>query len=137
MPSTYAVKSTQCSIVAALLLAVSSPLAAQSDAATYPAKTIRIVVPYAPGAGTDLHARAIARKLTESLGQSVIDDNRAGANGTIAMDLVARSAPDGYTLVYALPAQYAVNPALSPKLAFDPIRDFEPVMLVARAPLAV
>src|SRR5690606_17199579 len=116
----------------------SQNVAAQSGPqSTYPTKTVRIVVPYAPGAGTDLHARAIAKRLTESLGQTVIVDNRAGANGRIAMDHVARSAPDGYTLVYALPAQYAVNPALYPKLSYDPLRDFEPVTLVARTPLVL
>ena len=120
------------------LLASSSRLAAQgAPAQPYPARPVRIVVPYAPGAGTDLHARAMAQKLTDNFGQTVIVDNRAGANGVIAMELVARSAPDGYTLVYALPAQYAVNPALYPKLSYDPIRDFDPVMLVARAPLVL
>ncbi len=117
----------------ALLTMPCAHVAAQA----YPSKTIRLVVPYPPGAGTDLHARALAQKLTENLGQSVIVDNRGGANGVLAMEFVAKSAPDGYTLVYALPAQYAVNPALYPKLPYDPIRDFEPVMLVARTPLVL
>jgi tripartite-type tricarboxylate transporter receptor subunit TctC len=104
---------------------------------TYPAKSIRLVVPYPPGAGTDLHARALALKLTENLGQTVIVDNRGGGNGVLAMEYVAKSAPDGYTLVYALPAQYSVNPALYPKLAYDPIRDFEAIMLVVKAPLVL
>jgi tripartite-type tricarboxylate transporter receptor subunit TctC len=108
-----------------------------AHAQTYPAKPIRIVLPYAPGASSDLHARIIAKRLTERIGQQVVVDNRAGANGVIAMELVARSAPDGYTLIYALPAQYAVNPALYPKLGYDPLRDFEPVILVARAPLVL
>ncbi len=103
----------------------------------YPAKSIRLVVPYPSGAGTDLQARALAQKLTENLGQTVIVDNRGGANGALAMEYVAKSAPDGYTLVYALPAQFSVNPALYPKLAYDPIRDFEPIMLVLRAPLVL
>ena len=79
----------------------------------------------------------LAQKLTENLGQTVIVDNRGGANGVLAMEFAAKSAPDGYTLVYALPAQFAVNPALYPKLPYDPIRDFEPVMLVVRAPLVL
>lgn len=110
---------------------------AQAVAQPYPAKSIRLVVPYPPGAGTDLHARALAQKLTESLGQVVIVDNRGGANGVLAMEYVAKSAPDGYTLVYALPAQFAVNPALYPQLSYDSIRDFEPVMLVVRTPLVL
>ena len=120
-----------------LTVAVSSSHGQTAPASAYPSKPIRLLVPYAPGAGTDLHARAIAQKLTERLGQTVLVDNRAGANGSIAMEAVARSAPDGYTLVYALPAQYAVNPALYPKLPYDPLRDFDPIMLVARAPLAL
>ncbi len=103
----------------------------------FPAKSIRVVVPYPPGAGTDLHARALAQRLTENLGQTVIVDNRGGANGVLAMEFVAKSAPDGYTLVYALPAQFSVNPALYPKLSYDPIRDFDPIMLVLRAPLVL
>lgn len=96
-----------------------------------------MVVPYPAGAGADLHARVLAQKMTENLGQAVIVDNRGGANGIPAMELVAKSAPDGYTLVYALPAQYAVNPNLYPKLSYDPVRDFDPVMLVVRTPLVL
>lgn len=120
----------------AWLLTLMSPLAMGQPAATqYPAKAVRLVVPYPPGAGADLHARAIAQKLAESTGHAVIVDNRGGANGVLAMEFVAKSPPDGYTLVYGLPAQFSVNPSLYPKLAYDPIRDFEPVMLVVRTPL--
>ena len=84
-----------------------------------------------------MHARALAQKLTENLGQNVVVDNRGGANGVLAMEYVAKSPPDGYTLVYALPAQYSVNPALYPKLPYDPIRDFEPIMLVVKTPLVL
>ena len=117
--------------VQVILFGVSTHVPAQP----YPIKPVRIVVPYAPGAGADLHARMVAQKLTENLGQPVLVDNRSGANGVLAMEFAARSAPDGYTLVYALPAQYSVNPSLYPKLTYDPIRDFEPVMLMVRTPL--
>lgn len=124
------------------VLAASVSTAAAQPASTgsgqaWPAKSMRLVVPYPPGAGSDLHARALAQKLSESFGHTVIVDNRGGANGVLAMEYVAKSAPDGYTLVYALPAQLAVNPALYPRLAYDPIRDFEPVTLVARTPLVL
>lgn len=124
--------------IALALVAASAPLAAQTGTAPpYPSRVIRMVVPYPPGAGTDLHARALAKKMTEALGQSVIVDNRSGANGIPAMELVAKSAPDGYTIIYALPAQYAVNPALYPRLPYDPVRDFDPIMLVVRTPLVL
>jgi tripartite-type tricarboxylate transporter receptor subunit TctC len=120
-----------------LILAAALLCAGAAAAQPYPSKVIRMVVPYPPGAGTDLHARALAQKMTEALGQQVIVDNRSGANGIPAMELVARSQPDGYTIVYALPAQYAVNPALHPRLPYDPVRDFDPIMLVVRAPLVL
>jgi tripartite-type tricarboxylate transporter receptor subunit TctC len=123
-------------LTSALALAAASAIAAAQTAA-YPVKPVRIVVPYAPGAGTDLHARALAERMSGSLGQQVIVENRAGANGIPAMEHVARSAPDGYTIVYALPAQYSVNPALHPKLPYDPVRDFEPIALVVRTPLVL
>ena len=123
---------------ATALWAISPHVVAQTvSAPAYPVKSIRLVVPYPAGAGTDLHARALAQKMTENLGQIVIVDNRGGANGTLAMEFVAKSAADGYTLVYALPAQFAVNPALYPKLSYDPIRDFDPIMLVVRTPLVL
>lgn len=122
----------------AMLAGVSPTVAAQAGLApAYPAKVIRLVVPYPPGAGADLHARTLAQKLTENLGQTVIVDNRGGANGVLAMELVAKSAPDGYTLVYALPAQFAVNPALYPRLPYDTVRDFDPITLAVRTPLVL
>jgi len=125
-------------VFAALIAAASPPVAAQAGAPpAYPSKVIRVVVPYPPGAGTDLHARALAQKMTENIGQTVIVDNRSGANGISAMELVAKSPPDGYTIVYALPAQYAVNPALYPTLPYDTVRDFDPIMLVVRTPLVL
>lgn len=125
-------------IIAAALAAASAPSSAQTGApGAFPVRPIRMVVPYPPGAGTDLHARALAQKMSETLGQQVVVENRSGANGIPAMELVARSAPDGYTIVYALPAQYAVNPALYPRLSYHPVRDFDPIVLVVRTPLVL
>ncbi|MDB5812187.1 MAG: hypothetical protein JWN94_4309 [Betaproteobacteria bacterium] len=109
-------------------------LSLQSFAQNYPNKPIRLVLPYPPGGGTDVIARPLAQKLTEQLGQQVIVDNRGGANGNIGMEFVAKSPPDGYTLLFALTAQYAVNPTLYPKLPYDPVRDYAPISLLANAP---
>lgn len=103
-------------------------------AQAYPARPIRLVVPYTPGGGTDIVARALAQKLSENIGQNVVVENRPGANGNIGMESVAKSAPDGYTIVYALFAQYAVNPHLYPKLPYDPVKDLAPVALMVRSP---
>ena len=103
-------------------------------AQSYPSKPVRFVVPYTPGGGTDLMARALAQRLTENIGQSFIVENRAGAGGNLGMEFVARAAPDGYTIALALTAQYVVNPALYPKLPYDPVKDYAPIMLVARNP---
>jgi tripartite-type tricarboxylate transporter receptor subunit TctC len=99
-------------------------------AQTYPAKPVRIIVPYPPGGGTDTIARPLAQKLTESFGQQVIIDNRGGAGGNVGMELAARAAPDGYTLVIGLTAQLAVNPALYRKIPYDPVKDYEPITLI-------
>ena len=123
-------KSTVCLTAVAVLAGASVVANAQG----YPDKSIRLVVPYSPGGGTDLIARALAQKLTETFGQQVIVENRAGANGNIGMELVAKSAPDGYTLILGLTAQFAVNPGLYKKLSYDPVRDFAPVALLARNP---
>jgi hypothetical protein len=114
----------------AVLIAICGSAAAQS----FPARPIRLVVPYPPGGGTDIVARALAQKVSENIGQNMIVENRPGANGNIGMEAVAKSAPDGYTLVYALFAQYAVNPHLYPKLPFDTLKDFAPVALMVRSP---
>jgi tripartite-type tricarboxylate transporter receptor subunit TctC len=100
-------------------------------AQTFPGKSIRLILPYPPGGGSDTIARPFARKLSENIGQQVIVDNRGGAGGNIGMETAARAAPDGYTIVMGLTAQLAVNPGLYPKLPYDPIRDFEPIMLLA------
>ena len=98
-----------------------------------PVKPIRLVVGQAPGGAADIVARAIAQKLTESLGQSVIVDNRAGAAGSIAAAQVVKSAPDGYTALF-VSSSYAINPGLYTDLPFDPLRDLAPVSLIAEAP---
>jgi len=112
--------------VSALTLPV-APLAAQA----YPNKPVRWILPYPPGGGSDTIARPVARKLSENIGQQVIIDNRGGAGGNIGMETAARAAPDGYTIVMGLTAQLAVNPALYQKIPYDPIRDFEPITLLA------
>ena len=103
-------------------------------AENYPSKSIKIVVPY-PAAGTpDILAREIAAKLTTAFGQQVIVDNRPGAGGNIGSDLVAKAAPDGYTIVMGTVATHSINQTLYKKLPFDPINDFAPIILVATTP---
>ncbi len=108
--------------------------AERAPAQSYPSKTIRIIVPYPPGGGTDLAARLIAQKLTESLGRSVIVENRAGANGNIGTDAMAKAAPDGYTLGMATPGPVTAGKTLYPNLPYDPERDLAPVILVNASP---
>jgi tripartite-type tricarboxylate transporter receptor subunit TctC len=100
----------------------------------FPSKPIRLVVPYAPGGGADLVARALARSMAQTLGQPIVVDNRAGANGNIGLDVVAKSAADGYTLLMGTAATQSINPALYPRLPFDVTRDFTPLGLVATGP---
>jgi tripartite-type tricarboxylate transporter receptor subunit TctC len=99
----------------------------------YPAKAIRLIVTYPPGGGADTMARLLSPKLGEALGQPVVVENRAGASGTIAADLVAKSSPDGYTLMLDA-ANFAVNPSLYPKLPYDPAKAFAPVTLLVLFP---
>ncbi|WP_341850483.1 4-oxalomesaconate tautomerase [Roseateles violae] len=116
----------------AAAVAASAPALAQAQT-TYPTKTITIVVPTAAGGGNDAMARTIAQKLGPMLGQTIIIDNRAGANGSIASEFVARAAPDGHTLMLGYIATHSMNPALQ-KLRYDPVKDFEPVGLVGYSP---
>jgi len=104
-----------------------------AHAQQYPAKPIRLVVGYSPGGGSDLLARLLARKLTESWGQSVVVENRVGAGGIVASEVVARSPGDGYTLLI-IPSTHAINPGLFRKLPYDSIRDFTMVGLIATSP---
>ncbi len=96
-------------------------------------KPIRIVVPSSPGGGLDFTARAVGQKLTAAWGQTVVVDNRPGAGGTIGPDLVAKSAPDGYTLLI-ISASFAVNPSVYPKLPYDSVKDFAPVVQATAQP---
>jgi tripartite-type tricarboxylate transporter receptor subunit TctC len=109
-------------------------LAATAFAQTWPAKPVRIVVPFAPGGTADTLGRMVAKGLGDSLGQSFVIENRAGAGGMIGSELVARSAPDGYTLVISGVASHAVAPALSSKVPYDPIRDFTHIALLGGPP---
>lgn len=103
----------------------------------FPVRPVRIVVAFAPGGATDLIARMLAVKLSESWRQPVIVDNRAGASGMTGTEFVARSVPDGHTLVLATQTTHATNPALYPKLAYDSVKDFAPVTLVGSTPLCL
>ncbi len=103
---------------------------------TYPSKPITIVVPTSPGGANDAMARIIAQGLSQKLGQSVIVENRAGANGAIASEFVARAPADGYVLMFGYIATHAINPALQ-KLRYDPIKSFEAISLVATSPTLV
>ena len=117
-----------------MFMALLAGASAFASAQPYPARPIRMVVPYPAGGGADLLARPLAQSLTEILGQQVVVENRGGAGGNLGMEFVAKSPPDGYTLVLALTAQYAVNPTLYPKLPYDPVKDYAPVALLVRNP---
>ncbi|AOB40876.1 tripartite tricarboxylate transporter substrate binding protein [Bordetella parapertussis] len=113
-------------------LSWTAPAVAQGDA--FPAKPLRFVVPYPPGGPLDSMARLLAEKVRESLGQPIIVENRSGAGGNIGADLVAKAAPDGYTLVMGAVATHAINPWLFANLPYDPVKDFAPVTIVASVP---
>jgi len=120
---------------AACALAVAGMLS--SPVLAYPTKPIRFVVTFAPGGGTDIVARAMGQKFTESLGQQVIVENRAGANGNIGTDYVAKSPPDGYTLLMTTNAPIVINPHLYKKLPFNPLTDLAPISEVASLPFVL
>ena len=107
---------------------------AQSD---YPNRPVRWIVPFAPSGPTDLMSRAVAEKLSQRLGQQFVVDNRAGAGGNIGAELVAKSVPDGYTLMIGHVGTHAINAALYPRIGFDPVKDFTPITLIATFPLAL
>jgi tripartite-type tricarboxylate transporter receptor subunit TctC len=118
-------------LAALLLLCLPLGLAAQGS---YPNRSIRMVVPYPPGGPTDVLGRIVAQQLSERLGQQVVVENKPGASGMIGSELVAKAAPDGYTLL-ANASIHVINPSLYPKMNFDALRDFTPVSLIAQVPL--
>lgn len=108
-----------------------------AGAQNYPTKPVRIVVPFPAGGGVDLTARTVGQKLTDYLGQQVVIDNRAGAAGTIGAEHVAKSAPDGYTLLVAGPGSVAVAPLLFPKLGYNPLKDLAPITMLVTMPYII
>src|SRR3954464_14612978 len=111
-------------------------LAASLHAQQFPAKPVRMIVPFAPGGNTDIIARVFTPKWSELLGQQVIVDNRGGAGGTIGSEAVARAAPDGYTLLM-VSAAHTINPAMIRKIPYDSVRDFTPLGVIADVPTAL
>ena len=104
------------------------------EGADYPARPVRLIVPYPPGGSTDFIARPVSERLSERLGQPFVMDNRGGAATVIGAEIAARAPADGYTLLVATVTTLAVNPALKPKLTYDPVRDFAPVSMLASQP---
>ena len=121
---------TVCVLAGLAAFGAATAIAAES----YPAKPIRLVLPYPPGGGSDTIVRPLVQRLSGELGQQVVVDNRGGAGGAIGMEAVARAVPDGYTIVLALTAQLAVNVSLYKKLPYDPVRDYAPITLLATGP---
>src|SRR5512134_1496381 len=119
-------------VAAAVLLAVPGLAAAQA----YPSKPLRIIIPFPPGAATDITGRYIGQKLGEALGQQAIADNRPGANGTIGLELAAKAPPDGHTLVIGQTGNLAISPGIT-KVNYDPGRDFAPISLLIASPHAL
>ena len=111
------------------ILAIALPAQAQ-----YPNKPIRIVVPFAAGGTSDILARAIGPRITEAWNQPVVVENRTGANGNVGADFVAKSAPDGYTMLLSDVGALAINPSVYPDMPFDPARDFSPIVMVSYSP---
>jgi tripartite-type tricarboxylate transporter receptor subunit TctC len=121
-------------LTAAALAAASLALGLGAQAQPFPTKPIRMVIPYTPGGPTDLVGRALAQRLQAAFGQQVVVDNRAGGGGVIAVEIVAKAAPDGYTLLLGTPGQLVLLPLLETKLPFDAQRDFIPVTKVVDSP---
>ncbi len=117
---------------AAVLLGVTTAIDAAET--PYPVRPVRFIVPFAPGGSTDTLARTLAQRLSDALGQQVVVDNRAGGNGNIGTEIVARALPDGHTIVLGYIANLGIGPSLYAKLPFDPVKDFAPVTLLAVAP---
>ncbi|NUZ04424.1 Bug family tripartite tricarboxylate transporter substrate binding protein [Piscinibacter koreensis] len=121
-------------LIACAAAAAASPASLLAQPAAWPTKPVRIVVPFAPGGTTDILARALAPELGKAFGQTFIIENKPGAGGNVGADQVAKSAPDGYTLLMGTVGTHAINAALYPKMPFDHVKDFVPITLVAGVP---
>jgi tripartite-type tricarboxylate transporter receptor subunit TctC len=119
------------------MAATTVALHALAASAPYPAKPIRLIVPFAPGGPMDIMSRALGERLTASLHQQIVVDNRGGAGGSIGTEIVAHSAPDGYTLLTGHIGTHAINVSLYPRLGYDPVKDFAPISMIATLPLAL
>jgi tripartite-type tricarboxylate transporter receptor subunit TctC len=107
---------------------------ASAQAQTYPAKPIRLVIPFPPAGATDITGRQLAQKLGDALGQAIVVDNKPGAGGSIGSDIVAKAPPDGYTILIATSSTHSVGPALNPKLPYDTNKDFAPIIQLTDSP---
>ena len=105
-----------------------------ASAQTYPARAVRMIVPFPPGGPNDILSRVVSQKMSESMGQQVVVDNRGGAGGIIGTEAAAKAAPDGYTLLLSGTAALSINPSLHARLPYDPVKDFTPISLLATAP---
>lgn len=131
------IRGSQAAVAALVgIAAAAGPFAADAQAQAWPTRPVRMVVPFAPGGNTDILARVIAPRVAEALGQPVVIENRGGAGGAIGTELVARAAPDGYTIAM-VSAAHVINPAMVKRLPYDSVRDFQPVTLVADVPTAL
>jgi tripartite-type tricarboxylate transporter receptor subunit TctC len=124
-------------VVSLLLAALAAAVGAPAGAQDYPARTVTLVVPYPPGGGVDVLARVVAERLSSTIGQQVIVDNRAGGSGLVGTRAFIRSAPDGYTLFLGHTGSISINPTLYANAGFDPRKEFTPIGLVASMPVAL
>lgn len=127
-------RATSSAVAMAILVSMGLANSAAQAQQAYPARPVRLIIPFPPGGSTDIVGRVSAQYLSEIWGAQVVVDNRGGASGQIGVELAAQSAPDGYTLVIGHIGTFGVNPSLYPKLRYDAIKDFAPISLIARVP---
>lgn len=137
MPSTSRRSQLQAALLAVACFTLAFPGLSQAQAQAWPARPIKLVVPFPPGGGTDVAARIIGERLSARLGQPVVIDNKPGASTAIGVVMVSAAEPDGYTLLFSGSSSYTVNPAVRSKLGYDPFKQLSPIAMVARTPLVV